>query len=90
METQKNNIEKERMKIIKFVTFIFSIGIVVLIIAIIVMTIGIIQFNLKEYATSVTAVYIVSVLSLFTQWIPLWSIHKMLTDIKRKNQISQV
>lgn len=85
MQTLKNDIEKERMNLIKFFTLIFFIGIVILIAAIITMTIGIIQFDLRQYASSVTAVYLVAVLSLFTQWIPLWSIHKMLKDMKHEN-----
>lgn len=86
METHdnNNNIEKEKMKIIKFTTLIFTIGIVVMIAAIIMMTIGILQFDVQEYASSITAVYLVSLLSLITQLIPLWSIHQMLKDIKHK------
>lgn len=86
METHgnNNNIEKEKMKIIKFTTFIFTIGIVIMIVAIIMMTIGILQFDVQQYASSITAVYLVALLSLITQLIPLWSIHQMLEDMKSK------
>lgn len=48
METHNNNnIEKEKNKIIKFTVFIFTLGIVVMIAATIIMTIGIIQFDIK-------------------------------------------
>lgn len=82
MKTQKNDTEKERINIIKFFTLISSIGIVILLVAIITMTIGVIRFDLRQYASSVTAVYLVVLLSLLIQWTPLWSIHKMLKDMK--------
>lgn len=86
METHgnNNNIEKEKMKIIKFTTFIFTIGIVIMVVAIIMMTIGILQFDVQQYASSITAVYLVALLSLITQLIPLWSIHQMLEDIEHQ------
>ncbi|MCM1236844.1 MAG: hypothetical protein NC489_42755 [Ruminococcus flavefaciens] len=85
METHSNN-DIERMKIIKIAIFIFTINIVALIIAIIMMTIGIIQFDVSKYASSVTVVYIVVLISWITQWIPLWSIYQMLKDMKKQKE----
>lgn len=86
METKEthtdNNIKK--MKIIKLTAFIFAVGVIAMIVSLIIMTIGIIQFDLKKYASSITVVYLVTLLSLIIQWIPLWSIYQMLKDIKTK------
>ncbi len=84
MKTNKNN-DIEKIKFIQLSLSIMILEVVIMIVTAITMTIGVIRFDIKQYASSVTAFYLVMVISLIVQWFPLWTIHKILNDIKNSS-----
>lgn len=83
----KNNNNNTKIKLTKLSICMLIIEIVTMIISTIIMIIGIVRLDVKQFVSGAIVIYIVVAVSLIYQWIPLYSIWNMIKELNNENNV---